>query len=334
MRRIGQYLLFILFIALLIEIVIVAPQTIGPSIDSEDALVTEAEQDSSAETQESPFQAEQVMHGAHLTNSKAESKEWELWAKKGLGFKEKEFIELMEVRVIFFAEDGGQFVVTGSTGKIETATENITISGKVKTRSGNGYIFTTESVSYDASTRILYTSDKVSMISPADSQGRPLYLTGVGLTTDLNQSEMKILSQVEADKVIKDNKKVHVASDKAVFSTESYDGRFIGNVVMDMETMRMTGPEALFSYDPSLGAVTSVQIKGGVRVSDTDKWATSDQVNVEFQQEKLVFSGDPRVVQGDDELLGEEIIFLDGGKKVKVIKARARVGKESLRSKE
>jgi hypothetical protein len=36
----------------------------------------------------------------------------------------------------------------------------------------------------------------------------------------------------------------------------------------------------------------------------------------------MVFRGQPRLVQNNDELNGEEIIFLEGGKKVKVEKVK------------
>ena len=62
-----------------------------------------------------------------------------------------------------------------------------------------------------------------------------------------------------------------------------------------------------------------------MRVSDAVKFATSDNVRVFFEEEKLIFRGAPRVVQNNDELRGEEIVFLQRGDIVKVQKARARV---------
>ena len=47
-------------------------------------------------------------------------------------------------------------------------------------------------------------------------------------------------------------------------------------------------------------------------------------------EDKFVFSGRPRLVQDNDELVGDKIIFYKGGKRVQVMKARARVDKKRL----
>ncbi|MNY67067.1 hypothetical protein D3C86_2045840 [compost metagenome] len=65
-----------------------------------------------------------------------------------------------------------------------------------------------------------------------------------------------------------------------------------------------------------------------MKVSDMDKYATSDSVNLDLLADKYTFKGKPKVIQNNDELSGEEIIFLDGGKKVKVEKVRAKMEKK------
>jgi len=95
--------------------------------------------------------------------------------------------------------------------------------------------------------------------------------------------------------------------------------------VIDMETMRVTGPEAKFIYDSKSDAFESVHVDGGVRMTDTDKFATSNSVNVEFKKDRMILSGAPRVVQNGDELVGDEIVFLEGGRKVQVSNAKAQI---------
>jgi lipopolysaccharide export system protein LptA len=107
----------------------------------------------------------------------------------------------------------------------------------------------------------------------------------------------------------------------------------LDDVVLDMDSMRITGPEAKFEYDPKSDAVKSVYVSGGARVSDTDKWATAQNLSVDFQSNKFVFRGNPRVVQNNDELRGEEIVFLDGGKRVQVQRARANVDEKRMEKK-
>ena len=91
-----------------------------------------------------------------------------------------------------------------------------------------------------------------------------------------------------------------------------------------MDSTRITGPEARFDYDSKTDLVKSIYVSGGTRVSDPDKWATAQNVNIDFKSNKFVFRGSPRVVQNNDELRGEEIVFLDNGKQVQVQRARAK----------
>jgi lipopolysaccharide export system protein LptA len=90
----------------------------------------------------------------------------------------------------------------------------------------------------------------------------------------------------------------------------------------------MEGPEASFEYGSGIDILQSVQVKGGVKVSDLDKYATSDSVQFDPEQNKFTFKGRPRVVQNNDEITGDQIVFIDGGKKVKVEKSRVQVEKK------
>jgi hypothetical protein len=78
-------------------------------------------------------------------------------------------------------------------------------------------------------------------------------------------------------------------------------------------------------YRPDGQTVESVTVEGGVKVTDVDKWATSQKVSVHFDNDKFVFNGMPRVVQSGDELIGDEIVFLKGGREVQVSRARAKI---------
>jgi lipopolysaccharide export system protein LptA len=60
-------------------------------------------------------------------------------------------------------------------------------------------------------------------------------------------------------------------------------------------------------------------------VTDTDKFATSGTVSLDVQEDKVVFSGSPRVVQNGDELVGDKITLLDGGRRVQVSNAKAQI---------
>jgi hypothetical protein len=114
-----------------------------------------------------------------------------------------------------------------------------------------------------------------------------------------------------------------------MLSGQSNSAEFFGSVSIDLDNMRITGPEARFLYDRTQAILESVLIAGGIRVTDSDKFATSGSLAVHFKDDRYVFKGSPRVVQSSDELIGDEIVFLEGGKKVQVINARAQLDPQS-----
>lgn len=320
-RRYGKVLLAVLFIFLVVEVVLIAPTTIQEG-------ETEAVQESLPENEIA--EVDQIMRGVHLVEAGEGQREWELWAEEAKSLKIKEIWALKDVKAIFFGKDGTVFNVTGEKGEVHTVTKDMKVSGNVSIRSSNGYIFKTEAVNYSSEAKLLTSKDFVEMYGPKDEGGHSISLTGRGLNASLEDSQMQVLSRVRAEKSFKDKKRVSIRSNKALFSGQSKMARFIEDVVIDFENMRITGPQAEFQYDSQSKIVESMYVDGGVRVSDQDKWATSKNVKVDFTQDKYTFKGSPRVVQNNDELRGQEIIFLNGGKRVKVIGARARVDEERL----
>lgn len=312
-------ILGLLFIILVVEIVIYAPKEIGLSSDEE---VQSAK--APASDPQSTGGANQVMSGVYSIEAKGETKEWELWADTALGPRNNtQEWTIKNVRVKFYASNGVLYTVTGRTGHVVPVKNDIRIDGNVITRSSNGYTFKTESAFYESGPRKLTSPEAVEMTGPSDKEGGPLKLTGVNLLADLMTNEITINKSVKARKSVKGERVARIQSSRAAFSGKSNTAHFLGDVIMDLDTMRVTGPEARFLYDPESKVLDSIEIAGGVRVTDTDKFATSQLVNVNFKQDRTVFNGAPRVVQNGDELTGEQIVFLNGGKKVQVTNARA-----------
>ena len=321
MKKVTQILLFIFFIAIIIEVVIIAPKVLDQEVPVE-------------EVQEGSFEGgpvEQRLTGVHLVEARQDEKEWELWSEEAKTYKDKKIWDLDKVRVKFFGKNGVIFHVTGKKGQVETQSKDMEVTGDVITRSSNGYVFRTEKVLYDSSERTLHGPQNIKMLGPKDAVDNRMTLRGNSLEANLDTSLMEVKNDVSAEKPFKEEKRVFIKSQRAQFSGQSNYARFLDDVVIDYETMRLTGPDALFNYDSEKELVTSMKVQGGVKVSDTDKWATSQMVNVEFEKEKYVFRGNPRVVQNNDELKGEEIIFYNGGKRVKVFKARANLDEENSR---
>jgi lipopolysaccharide export system protein LptA len=163
------------------------------------------------------------------------------------------------------------------------------------------------------------------MKGPSEGSTGGIVVRGRRMKVYVDSSKMVIQDKVSADKPHKDGKKFQVMADGAEFNGKNHEAKFLGSVRMNYDNMRLEGPEASFLYNKSANLLSSVEVRGGVRVSDVDKFATADKVNLDLLANKYIFQGRPKVIQNNDELTGEEIVFLEGGKKVKVERVRARV---------
>lgn len=320
--RLGKFLLGVLFVVLIIEIIVIFPRDLDDKAKPQSGPVAPDDGVSKG--------IEQIMRGAHLVETREGEKEWELWAESAIAYKLKPSWSLRKVKTRLFGKDGVFFIVTGDEGSIDVKTKDMDVKGKVVIRSSNGYAFETEKMIYHSKERQFVAPLPVFMRGPKDGEGFSLILRGNSLSADLNNSLMTVNGGVKGEKAFKGDRRLLIRAQKAAFSGKSNLARFSEDVVMDFETMRITGPEAVFEYGREQNLVKSVQVFGGVRVSDLEKWVTSQKVNVNFDKDRYVFSGNPRVVQNNDELQGEEIVFLEGGKKVEVFKARANVVSREL----
>jgi lipopolysaccharide export system protein LptA len=97
---------------------------------------------------------------------------------------------------------------------------------------------------------------------------------------------------------------------------------------MYYDQIKIDGPMATFNFIEKNASLESIFVQGGAQVSDHEKVATSKTLNFNVLKNEMTFLGQPKVVQNDDVLSGEEIIFIDGGKKVKVQNVKATLEKK------
>lgn len=176
------------------------------------------------------------------------------------------------------------------------------------------------------------------MLGGKDQNGGDIKLNGGSLNADFATNEINVSHNVKATRKIliggKDEatggpkaqeKTAHIQAQRAVFSGRTNQAQFFGNVVIDVDAMSIAGPKAQFTYDKKTQMLNSLQVDGGVKVTDADKFATSGAVNMDLKEDRVVFSGNPRVVQNGDELIGDQIVLLNGGKKVQVSNAKVQI---------
>lgn len=317
MGRKSLILLLLLFGLLVFEIIVFAPKEIGLDGRSDSKLNNNS-------LDEIGDQTKKIVQGIHVVEAKGSSIDWELWADRADQTSTQSLWQLEEVKSKFYGVQRVEYTVTGKTGEVSEDQKKMKVQGKVLTQSTSGFSFESDEIVYNSGAKQLESPDSIKMRGPKDKNGDRLLLTGKDLVADLKTNTISIGRDVVAQKIVKKDQIVKIRSKRARFNNEKKTARFIGNVVIDYDSMRITGPRAEFKYRKGSDLIESMVVEGGTRVTDLDKWATSDKLSVFFDDERYVLQGKPRVVQNNDELRGDKIIFLDGGKKVRVENARAK----------
>ncbi|AGH94955.1 LPS export ABC transporter periplasmic protein LptC [Pseudobdellovibrio exovorus] len=317
--KINKYsILFFLLVAFIfLEIIIMSPNLLEQTSDEEAAF--EATRLAAQNQEQKSGSIEQKLQGVHLVENAENEKGWELFAHEAIGSADSKWV-VKEVKVHFFNENKLSFTVTGDVGEVDGETKDMVIRGNVTTTSTNGYFFNTDTLRYTASNKMMSSQDKVIMRGPPDNHGEGFKLTGEKLQVDIAQNKMSILEKVVATKKI-DGKDFKLTSVRADFYNTNQEATFSKDVRMNLGTMHLNAPVAHFKYSQANKSLMRILLQQGVQLSDEDKRGFSEELELNLLENKMTMRGRPKVQQGEDEISGEEIVFIDGGKKVKINKS-------------
>ena len=143
-------------------------------------------------------------------------------------------------------------------------------------------------------------------------------MKATGIRIPINEQQIYLESKVNGEQILEDQQVVKFASDRAVLSSTRQKAEFSGNVRIEHAKRFIKSQEAHFNYNEVSKTFESLELKKNVELLQDDRRALIDDLKIDFASQKLTFSGQPRLYQGEDELVGDRIIFLDGGKRVKV----------------
>jgi LPS export ABC transporter protein LptC len=312
------FLIVFLLVLVAFEILILFPKATD-KITEKAALTTEKIKDGTATKSN---QIQQEAQGVHLVESQRGTRDWELFASLAKSYQNNPIWDLEGVRVLFYNQEVQTFELRGSKGKIDTQTKDMKIEGQVEIETANGYLFLAPAVEYKASERLIFCRQVVQVKGPLVGGKRSLFLRGLGMRIPVATGKMYLERDVEGEKVLSPEKLLRFRSLRAELSSQNQEARFIEQVNIDYEPMKMTSEEAVFSYNEKRKQFETLELKGKVQLTEENRRAVSENLRVDFNQKTFTFSGQPRLYQGEDELTGDQIIFLDNGKKVKVEKVR------------
>lgn len=269
-------------------------------------------------------QIQQEAQGVHLVESQRGTRDWELFAKQAKSYQNNPLWDLEGVRILFYNNEVQNFELKGLKGNIDTETKNMRIEGNVEIETSNGYVFIAPYVEYKASERLIFCNQLVQVKGPLIDKKRSLFLKAKGMRIPVNTEQMYLDDNVTGEKILSDSKVMKLQSEQAEFSSQSQIAKFIGNVAIDYPPMKMSSEKATFAYNDQVGQFEFLELSGKVELKEENRRAVSENLRVDFNQKIFTFSGQPRLYQGDDELTGERIVFLENGKKVKVEKVQVK----------
>lgn len=307
---------FLAAIVIFIEVVVMFPQLLEKDTDDTSDLNADIE---NSGQQDDKNEIEQKMQGFHLVENNDNEKGWELFGNEAVGKTDGQWI-LKTVRVKFFSKNLLSYTVTGDVGEIDGKTKDIIIRGNATTTSSNGYSFKTDQVRYISKQKLMTSVDQVLMTGPKDNGGPGFQLTGEKLLVDMNKNKMSILDKIVAHKKVS-GKDFNLTSVRADFSNNSQEATFIGNVQMKLGETNVRAPMATFQYSNAKKQIERIIMSDKVEFVDADKKGFCQELIFDLAENKMTMRGQPKVLQGEDEIKGHEIVFLDGGKKVKINKA-------------
>lgn len=321
MRKLKRWGLIGLLVLVGLEILTIAPRRLsGPETPQS------PEQGASPAKKSAVQTVSQVMQGIHLVETTRGKREWELDAKSAEGFKDKGTWQLKGVLVKFFGSNN-TYTVTGDSGKIKTEIKDMEIFGNVVMRTADGYSLKTNSLKYDARKKLLNTPDEVEVNGP-NKEGE-FKISGKGFNADINTNIMMLQEKVMAVKSVPPERIMTIKSVWSRINGRTNEAHFEDQVQVDIDNIRMTGNQADFVYESRTRALKSLRMLGNVKVTDQKYWASAQKAKILFAEEEFILLGNPRVVQDENELRGQEIRLLKGGKEIRVSKARARVERDT-----
>ena len=118
--------------------------------------------------------------------------QWRLNADTATHYKEKNLIELADLKITFFTDQGPTYTVTAAKGVVNTQTQDFDISGNVTGVSDDGLRFRTESFRYQADIQEARTDARAFLESPRFN------LEGRGMIIDVQNRKVSLLHDVQA----------------------------------------------------------------------------------------------------------------------------------------
>jgi len=106
-----------------------------------------------------------------------------------------------------------------------------------------------------------------------------------------------------------EKKPIVITSETLIADNKNNTAVFEGSVVAKTDDMKMYADKMTVFYDNSESKVNKIVAVGNVKVLNKARVLFSDQAIYLDSEEQIIFSGNPKAVEGDNVITGKKIIF-------------------------
>ena len=111
---------------------------------------------------------------------------------------------------------------------------------------------------------------------------------------------------------------INITSESLTADNKAHTALFETNVVAKTTDLTIHSDKMLVHYKEDGGTVTKIEATGNVKVFRESRIITSKSAIYYADEEKVVFTGEPRAMDGDNVVSGTKIIYLMGNDRFQV----------------
>ncbi len=100
-----------------------------------------------------------------------------------------------------------------------------------------------------------------------------------------------------------------ISSETLTADNKNNTAVFEGNVVAKTDDITMYSDKMIVSYDNKDSKIIKIHALGNVKVHNEDRALFSNEAIYINNEEKIIFTGNPKVIEGENMITGKQIIF-------------------------
>jgi LPS export ABC transporter protein LptC len=266
------------------------------------------------------------LKSVHLVEAFRDNKEWELFADSARNKASNASWFLKNVRVNFLEQDGNITRVTGDEAIFHTKERKLHIFGNVFVETQNGYIIRTQEIFYTSHDRQLFTLNEVDITRKHKAERGQLKkstIKGGFMRTFMKDHVLLLGGQVKAFQDQGSGKSLSIKSGQARLSRKQGSVEFYEDVSIQWGGHQFSGEKAEFIYHEGINQLETVILRDRVKIVSEERLVSCDKAVLNIVAGTTELTGNPKVIEVDNQVQGDIIILNHEDNTVSVRKIKA-----------